>query len=261
VVVQQGMNGDRRQARRYHWLSEGLRSFVDAPHTAIDGGDQGVIVNLTDRRAEASRYRQRDLLRDLGPDAILREFGKAEGKSMPAAAQPMLPHLVMPDHHDVRAKDVVARRLQGNLAAAANCGPKDFSELLLVPGVGARTIRALAMVAEVVHGAPYRFSDPARFSLAHGGKDRHPYPVPLKVYDRTIEVMKCAVRRAKLGHAEELAALERLDAQARHLERHASGPSFEAVLAEERAHAHEYGGRSVFGDEPPHLRSGIAPRD
>jgi uncharacterized protein len=102
-----------------------------------------VIVNLTDRRAESSRSSQLDLLRDLGPDAILREFGKAEGKSMPAAAQPVLPHLVMPDHHDVRAKDVVARRLHGNLAAAADCGPKDFSELLLVPGVGARTVHAL----------------------------------------------------------------------------------------------------------------------
>ncbi|WP_119300687.1 DUF763 domain-containing protein [Dongia deserti] len=250
VVVQQGMNGDRRQARRYHWLSEGLQSFVDAPHAAIDGVDQGVIVNLTDRRAELSRHSQLDLLRNLGPDAIVREFGKAEGKGMPAA-QPVLPHLVMPDHHDVRAKDVVARRLHGNLAAAADCGPKDFSELLLVLGVGARTVRALAMVAEVIHGAPYRFSDPARFSLAHGGKDRHPYPVPLKVYDRTIEVMKLAVRRAKLGHAEELAALRRLDDQARYLERRASGPSLETLLADERAHSHEYGGRSVFGDELP----------
>jgi uncharacterized protein len=251
VVVQQGMNGDRGQARRYHWLSEGLQNFVDAPHAAIDGVDQGMIVNLTDRRAEPSRRRQLDLLRDLGPDAILREFSKAEGKSLPAAAQPVLPHLVMPDHHDVRAKDVVVRRLRGNLAAAVDGGPKDFSELLLVPGVGARTVRALAMVAEVVHGAPYRFSDPARFSLAHGGKDRHPYPVPLKVYDRTIDVMKRAVGRAKLGHAEELAALRRLDDQARNLERHASGPSLEAVLVEERSRSHEYGGRSVFGDEPP----------
>ena len=251
VVVQQGMNGDRRQARRYHWLSEGLQSFVDAPHAAIDGTDQGVIVNLTDRRAEASRHRQLDLLRELGPDAILREFSKVEGKSMPAAKQHVLPHLVMPDHHDVRAKDVAARRLHGNLAAAADCGPKDFSELLLVRGIGARTVRALAMVAEVVHGAPYRFSDPARFSIAHGGKDGHPYPVPLKVYDRTIDVMKCAVRRAKLGHGEELAALKRLDAQARCLERHASGLSFEAVVAEERERSYEFGGRSVFGDEPP----------
>lgn len=163
----------------------------------------------------------------------------------------MLPHLVMPAHHDVRAEDIVTRRLHGNLAAAADRGPKDFAELLLVPGVGARTVRALAQVAEIVYGAPYRFSDPARFSIAHGGKDRHPYPVPLKVYDRTIAVLKSAVRKAKLGAAEELAAIRRLDEQARRLERHAAGPSVEALFAEERARSHEYGGRSVFGEEPP----------
>jgi hypothetical protein len=251
VVVQQGMNGDSRQARRYHWQSQGLRSFVDAPHAAIDGSDQGVIVNLTDRRAETSRSRQLDLLTELGPDAILRELGKAEGRDAPAPAQATLPHLFLPDHHDVRSTDVVARRLHGNLAAAADRGPEDFADLLLVPGVGARTVRALAMVAEVVHGAPYRFSDPARFSIAHGGKDRHPFPVPLKVYDRTIDVMKSAVRRARLGHTEELAAIQRLDDQARRLERHASGPSLEAVIADEFIHSHDYGGRSVFGDEPP----------
>jgi hypothetical protein len=251
VVVQQGMNGDSRQARRYHWQSQGLRSFVDAPHAAIDGTDQGVIVNLTDRRAEASRSRQLDLLSELGPDAILRELGKAEGRETPAPAQAMLPHLLLPDHHDVRSTDVVARRLHGNLAAAADRGPEDFADLLLVPGVGARTVRALAMVAEVVHGAPYRFSDPARFSIAHGGKDRHPFPVPLKVYDRTIDVMKSAVRRARLGHTEELAAIQRLDDQARRVEQHASGPSLETVIADEFIHSHEYGGRSVFGDEPP----------
>jgi hypothetical protein len=111
----------------------------------------------------------------------------------------MLPHLVMPPHHDVRAGNVIARRLHGNLAAAADRGPKDFSALLLTPGVGARTVRALAMVAEVVHGAPCRFTDPARFSLALGGKVSHPFPVPLKVYDETINVLKSAVQKAKLG--------------------------------------------------------------
>jgi uncharacterized protein len=253
VVVQQGMNGDRRQARRYHWLSEGLTSFVQAPHAAIEGREQGVIVNLTDRRAEASRTRQLDLLGSLGPDRIARQFAEAEGVAAAPALpsdQALLPHLVMPDHHDVRAKDVVARRLHGNLAAAADRAPKDFAELLLVPGVGARTVKALALVAEVVHGAPCRFSDPARFSLAHGGKDRHPFPVPIKVYDRTIAVMKSAVHKAKLGQAEEMAAIKRLDAQARMLERAASGPSVEAVIAEERAKSHGYGGRSVFGAEP-----------
>ncbi len=169
----------------------------------------------------------------------------------------MLPHLVMPAHHDVRPEDIVSRRLHANLAAAAECGPQDFSALLLVPGVGARTVRALAQVAEVVHGAPYRFSDPARFSIAHGGKDRHPYPVPLKVYDRTIDVLKTAVQKAKLGQSEELAAIKRLDEQARRLERHASGPSVEALFAEERARSHEYGGRSVFGVEPPLQESAL----
>jgi hypothetical protein len=157
----------------------------------------------------------------------------------------------MPAHHDVRPKDVHVRRLHGNLAAAADRGPRDFAELLLTPGVGARTVRALAMVAEVVHGAPYRFADPARFSLAHGGKDRHPYPVPLKVYDETIGVMKSALRKAKLGRDEELGALKRLDDQALTLERMATGPSVQALIAQERERSHLYGGRSVFGWEPP----------
>jgi uncharacterized protein len=163
VVVQQGMNGGRRQARRYHWLSEGLNSFVNEPHAAIDGADQGVIVNLTDHRAESSRKAQLDLLSDMGPDRILGELSKLSPTTPEAAPlQAMLPHLVMPAHHDVRASDVHARRLHGNLAAAAEHAPKDFSELLLTPGVGARTVKALAMVAEVIHGAPCRFSDPAR---------------------------------------------------------------------------------------------------
>src|SRR6185295_9824607 len=140
-------------------------------------------------------------------------------------AQAMLPHLVMPAHHDVRSGDVLLRRLHGTLAAAVEQGPNDFAELLLVPGVGARTVESLAMVAEVVHGAPCRFSDPARFSLAHGGKDRHPFPVPLKVYDETIRVIKSAVQRAKLGQDEELGLLKRLDQQARQLEVWVKAPS------------------------------------
>src|SRR5438105_11720142 len=247
AVIQQGMNGERRQARRYHWLSESVSSFVEEPHSAIEGPSQGVIVNLTDRRAERARRGQIDLLSSIGPDGIVRELAKIEPPNRTLAAQPLLPHLIMPAHHDVRPSDVSARRLRGNLAAAADRGACDFSDLLLTPGVGARTVRALAMVAEVVHGAPYRFSDPARFSLAHGGKDRHPFPVPLKVYDETIRVLKSAVRKAKLGREEELAALQRLDRQARGLERHASGPSVEVLIAEERARSASYGGRSVFG--------------
>jgi hypothetical protein len=251
AVVQQGMNGERRQARRYHWLSEGLTSFVDDPHAAIDGVGQGEIVNLSDRRAARSRGAQLDLLSSLGPDRIVSELARLEGPARHAQVQPLLPHLVMPAHHDVRPEDVVAHRLHGNLAAAADRGPADFSELLLTPGVGARTVRALAMVAEVVHGAPCRFSDPGRFSFAHGGKDRHPFPVPLKVLDETIKVWKSAVQKAKLGCDEELGALRRLDDQARELERHATGPALDDLIADERQRSHSYRGRSVFGWEQP----------
>ena len=161
----------------------------------------------------------------------------------------------MPAHHDVRPGDVNLRRLHATLASAADAGPKDFAELLLTPGIGARTVRSLAMVAEVVHGAPYRFADPARFSIAHGGKDRHPFPVPLTVYDQTIRVLKTAVAKARLGREEELAALKRLDDQARRLEGRATGPAFAQVLDQERQDSHANGGRSVFGWEPPPTRS------
>ena len=248
VVVQQGMNGASRQARRYHWLSEGLTSFVEAPHAAIDGPGQGEIVNLTDRRAAASRRAQVELLASLGPDGIARALSAIDARAAKAPpAQPLLPHLVMPAHHDVRPSDVIARRLHATLAAAADRAPSDFRALLLSPGVGPRTVRALAMVAEVVHGAPCRFADPARFSFAHGGKDGHPFPVPLRVYDETIRVLKSAVRSARLGREEELGALKRLDDQARRLERHASGPAVAALIAEERERSHAYGGRTVTG--------------
>ena len=254
VVVQQGMNGDKRQARRYHWLSEGLESFVDSPHAAIEGRSQGEIVNLADRRAERSRRGQLDLLATLGPDRIIREAAallRVEAPAPEPAEQPMLPHLIMPAHHDVRESDVNMRRLHGNLAAAADRGPADFQELLLVPGVGARTVNALAMVAEVVHGAPCRFSDPARFSIAHGGKDRHPFPVPLKVYDETIAVMKSAVQKGRLGREEELQALKRLDDQSRQLERYVTGPDLKEIIAGEFRQSPDFGGRSVFGWEEP----------
>lgn len=253
VVVQQGMNGERGQARRYHWLSEGLKSFLDSPHAAIEGRDQGIIMNLADARARPSRDAQLELLDAIGPDGIIRELNsihpKGKAEQIVVDGQMDLPHLVMPMRHEVQEVDVNMRRLHGNLAAAAERGPKDFQELLLVPGVGPRTVSALAMVAEVVHGAPSRFSDPARFSLAHGGKDRHPYPVPIKVYDETIRVMKSAVQNGRLGHQEELLALHRLDEQARRLERYVTGPDLKEIIAGEFHRSHEFGGRSIFGHE------------
>src|SRR5205085_3627008 len=174
----------------------------------------------------ASRRAQLDLLGEMGPEKLAREAAALTRPARAAPDLPLLPHLDLPDHHDVKAGDVILRRLHGTLAAAAECGPKDFPELLLTPGVGARTVRSLAMVAEVIHGAPCRFADPARYSLAHGGKDRHPFPVPTKVYDRTIATLKGAIEKAKLGNDEKLQAIRRLDEQARRLEAHVGGRSF-----------------------------------
>ncbi|MET0384923.1 MAG: DUF763 domain-containing protein, partial [Polyangiales bacterium] len=257
-VVQQGMSDVHRTARRYHWLSEGLTSFVDAPHHAIDGEHTGVIVNLTDERAERARAAQLELVQ-LGPDRVVRELRALAGNTAlplfaaepaPTAEAEQLPHLQLPAHHEVHASDVLLRRLHATLAAAADSGPRDFAELLLSGGVGARTVLSLALVAEVLHGAPCRFSDPARFSLAHGGKDGHPYPVPLDVYDRTLHVLKAAVSRAQLGQSDKLAAIERLDQQARALARpdDPGGPSFDAFIQQQRAAMPAWGGRTVFDD-------------
>lgn len=258
-VVQQGMSPLRREARRYHWLSEGLTSFLDSPHAAIEGVSQGCILNLADARAKASRAAGLELVR-AGPDrtvSTLRRLQSGCGQTLslfadeeagvaaaPACNSP-LPHLQMPARHEVLASDVVLRRLHGALAAAAERGPEDFADVLLTPGVGARTVAALALVAEVIHGTPSRFTDPARFSLAHGGKDGHPFPVPIRVYDETLRVLKQAVSQARLERADKLDALRRLDAHARRLERSARGPTFETHVANERAQSPALGGRTV----------------
>jgi hypothetical protein len=261
-VVQQGMNPSNRTARRYHWLSENITSFLDSPHAAIEGEPQSSIVNLADVRAERSRKASLELVH-AGPDrtlAILQrlrectqrnlnlfEHDRPHGENEKPIAHDgaVYPRLQMPAHHDVRLSDIVLKRLHGVLAAAAERGPRDFPELLLTPGVGERTVAALAFVAEVVHGTPARFSDPARFSLAHGGKDGHPFPVPLAVYDQTIRVLKDAVVRATLGNDERLTAIQRLDQQARAIERAAKGPNLHVHVEMERARSHEYSGRTV----------------
>jgi uncharacterized protein len=257
-VVQQGMSETLKEARRYHWQSENLGGFFDSPHSGIEGRNVGVIVNLADARAQLSRLASVELART-NPDrtlGVLRRWRESGNLALPLfpeldAAPPLesavspQPHLDLPHRHEVRATDVSLKRLHATLAAAAERGPRDFAELLLQPGVGARTVAALAFVAEIVHGAASRFTDPARFALAHGGKDGHPFPVPLKVYDATLCVLKRAVERAHLGSSEMLAALRRLDEQARLLEDRATGPSFAAHVAAERGRSGFYGGRRV----------------
>jgi hypothetical protein len=251
-VVQQGMNGAQREARRYHWKSDSVSGFFDSPHAAIEGRNAGSIINLADHKARENRGAALSLLRD-GPQrtlSVLRRFGTRrtgtgdlfdrEESDLDAGH----PHLNLPAHHDLRLADIDLKRLHATLAAAADRGPKDFADLLLTPGVGARTVASLAFVAEVIHGAPCRFKDPARFALAHGGKDGHPFPVPLKVYDETIAVLRRAVGSAKLDRGERLAAIKRLDDQARLIDR-AQGPSLETIIDTERANSPRYGGRTV----------------
>lgn len=239
TVVQQGMAPEQRLARRYHWHSNHATDPVNSPHTGIDGVNQGVITNLTDPRAKSARALVPQLVNE-GPDRVVKAL-----LVLPRANEM---HLTMPAHHAVRASDVRMRRLHATLAAACEAAPQDFAELLQLRGVGARTVESLALVSEVIHGAPSRFTDPARFSYAHGGKDGHPFPVPLGVYDETIRVMREGVERAKLGRPDQLFATKRLSTLARSLEGWVEGPSWAELVRHERRLSPARRGRAVGYD-------------
>jgi hypothetical protein len=244
AVVQQGMNPQNRVARRYHWHSATVRDFVSDPHTAIVGKPQGEIRNLVDARAEKAR----DALLAITREPLESNLGDVRRLSMPM-------------HHDVRAKDVDTKRLGAVLAVAHEKDLRDFASLLLVEGLGPRTLQSLALIAEVVHGAPSRFSDPARFSFAHGGKDGHPFPVPLKVYDESLAVLRRSLEAARLGHTEKLEGFRRLDRLTRDVEeRREPLADFDAALTHERAISESVGGRTVFDDRMPYKRSTQPPQ-
>ena len=235
AVVQQGMNDKTSMARRYHWHSPTVASFVEAPHTFIYGQNQGQILNLTDKDAASTRSGVLSLTHE-APARILQEVR----------------HLVMPGHHEVRARDVDLKRLGSVLALAQEREVLDTESLLLLEGLGPRTLQSLVLVSEVIHGTPSRFSDPARFSFAHGGKDGHPFPVPLKVYDETIRTLDSAVRRAQLGQSDKALAIKNLSEAARSLEAHFTpNDNFEALIERERKDSWKYGGRTVFGKAQP----------
>jgi len=234
AIVQQGMNETSRRARRYHWHSAAVRDFTADPHSAIVGAHAGVIRNLVDGRARAAQ------------DALL-----TIARSDPAKTLADVRRLEMPAHHDVRTSDVNERRLGAVLALAHERDLQDFASFLLLEQLGPRTLQSLALIAEVVHGAPARFEDPARFSFAHGGKDGHPFPVPLKVYDDSIAVLRRSLDAARLGHTEKLDGMARLDAFARRLEAQADPHAdVTAVIAHERRISPSRGGRTVFDDRP-----------
>lgn len=244
AVVQQGMNAGSRLARRYHWHSPAVRDFTCEPHTAIVGEHAGVIRNLVDHDAKPAQDAMLAITRD-DPEHTITVARRLQ----PSVLRPDVRRLTMPGHHDVRAGDVDLTRLGAVLAIAHDRDLKDFADLLLVEKLGPRTLQSLALVAEVIHGTPTRFSDPARFSFAHGGKDGHPFPVPLKTYDDSIGVLRRSLDAARLGHTDKADGLRRLDTFVRAVEaRLQPGADFTAALAHERAISPELGGRTVFDD-------------
>jgi len=238
AVVQQGMNTIDATARRYHWLSENIKSFVDDPHTAIAGENKGEILNLSDSRGSHARDVIVEFL-SLHPDKQLKEI-----KSIFSCTDRSLD---MPAHHNVTPKDVNSKRMGAVLALAYEKQFSSFIDVLLINGLGPRTIQSLALVSEVIYGAPARFSDPARFSFAHGGKDGHPAPVPLKVYDESISVLKKAVNSAKMGNSDKLNSLKKLNQIAYRIENNCEPDAdINKLIAHERRISKDLGGRTVF---------------
>jgi len=232
AVVQQGMNADTGLARRYHWHSPTVRDFVSDPHTAIVGESQGEILNLVDARAKQAQT----ALLSIAHEPVMYTLNEARKLSMPA-------------HHDVRAGDVDLKRLGAVLAIAHDSDLRDFASMLLLEGLGPRTLQSLALIAEVVHGAPARFADPARFSFAHGGKDGHPFPVPLKTYDESLGVLRRSLQSARLGDTLKIDGFRRLDRLTRAVEENRQPvANFNAALAHERRISPSIGGRTVFDD-------------
>jgi hypothetical protein len=239
TVVQQGMREGDAMARRYHWHSPGLKSFVEEPHTGVQGRNQGLILNLTSSDANNTR------------NSILNITQQEPGKMLQEVE-----HLIMPAHHDVLSADVNLKRLGTILWLAYDKQPKDFEELLLLEGVGPRTIQSLALVSEVVHGTPSRFKDPARFSFAHGGKDGHPFPVPTKTYDEVISTMQKIVQQAKIGVTDKKEALKKLHEIAVRAEKDfIATDKLQEVIEKEMQESWQYGGKTVFGDAKPPRRS------
>ena len=297
AVVQQGMNGAEKKARRYHWCSTNLRSFVEEPHSGVVGDNRGKILNLTDVEArsarssilEMSREEPERMLKEIvqigkpASEMILLQGGKvstktggvagatpaervatnevgAQGETSPSCIQgELFPELVcqveveekgrsiiMPAHHEVREQDVDLKRLGGVLATAYQAQPQDFDSLLLTPGLGPRTLQSLALVSEVIYGTPSRFTDPARFSFAHGGKDGHPFPVPLKIYDESIRVLRDSIEKSKLGYKDKSDCIRRLHTAALNVERNcAPEVDFDAAIRYEREHSKEWDGKTV----------------
>ncbi len=235
TVIQQGMSEGNSTARRYHWHSENLKNFVEEPHTAVCGINLGPILNVTAVEAASTR------------DAMI-----AITKEKPELMMQEIQQLILPAHHEIHAEDVDLKRLGSVLWVAHEHSLNNFEELLLLKGVGPRTVQSLALVSEVIHGTPSRFKDPARFAFAHGGKDGHPFPVPIKVYDETISTLQTAVQKAKLGHTDKQQAIKALHTLAAKAEKDfIPNERFEELIEKEKNDSWKYDGRTVFGRAKP----------
>ena len=235
-VIQQGMQTNTSKARRYHWNSDNIKSFVEEPHTAICGENQGQILNLVAKGANPTQQ------------AIL-----AITKENPMKILQEVPYMKLPDYCDMKAKDVDLKRLGSILWLAQENETQKFEDLLLLNGLGPRTLQSLTLVSEIIHGTPSRFSDPARFAFAHGSKNgKSSFPVPTHVYDETIATLKSSVEKAKLGKNDKQEAIKKLTKLAQKVEQDFTpNDNFEAVLQKEKDDAWKYGGRTINGFSKP----------
>jgi len=239
AVIQQGMRTGDKTARRYHWHSENIISFVEEPHSAIYGINQGEILNLTAKEASSTKEGMMKITNEK-PELMLQEIQQ----------------LILPAHHDIRSEDVDLKKLGTILWLAHENHPKNFEELLLLHGIGPRTLQSLTLVSEVIHGTPSRFKDPARFAFAHAGKDGHPFPVPLKVYDETIATLQTAVGKSKLGQTDKQEAIKALTKLAQQAEKNFIPQNYlDTLIEKERNESWKYDGRTVFGKATPRRTS------
>jgi hypothetical protein len=195
-VVQQGMNETNRYARRYHWLSDDLKSFVCEPHSAICCDRRGVTLNMVAEESDPARSVTTELSKEK-PEKLISEIKK-------------LQNLELPHRHEVLVQDLNPDKLKRVLLKTYERQPQNFEQLLGMEGVGPKTIRSLSLISELVYGVKPSFRDPARYSFAHGGKDGYPYPVDRENYDRSIEILRKAISTAKIGSREKLDALKRV---------------------------------------------------
>lgn len=199
-VVQQGMRGEAEWARRYHWLDEAAREFLDDPHAGIRAVQEETVLNLATSGSRPNRSVSLDLVRE-DPVGLLKDYHRlraGDGRSSRS--------LELPRRHELPE----ASSLDRVLGALYERPPEDYEDLLGRDGVGPKTVRALSMVAEVVWGASPSYEDPARYAFAHGGKDGHPFPVQKQRYRQSIDALREAVRSARVGRGRKMKALERL---------------------------------------------------